>query len=111
MTHARLSEDIEIVSEFVRKQKRRLGTYIKRAIFFGSRAKGKAQPDSDYDLILVLQKRDSTIIDGIYDDALEVMLQQGIDISLKIYSEADFERKADLPTPFMTEVLRTGIDL
>ena len=106
-----VSKDVYIAKEFVQGLKKKLGNKLKRAIFFGSRAKGTALPNSDYDVILVLSDRDQGIMDQVYDDALDILLDKGIDISVKVYTEKNFERKMRLMTPFMSEIKRTGIDL
>ncbi len=111
MYHEKRSSDTEIAREFARKLKKKLGNNLKKAILFGSRAKGISRADSDYDLVLVLHNRNREIIDWIYDNVVEFLIERGIDISLKIYSENDYNRKIALPTPFMAEIIKTGIDL
>lgn len=76
MYHEKRSADTEIAREFARKLKKKLGNNFKKAILFGSRAKGISRTDSDYDLLLVLHNR-----------------------------------RMALPTPFMAEIKKTGIDL
>lgn len=111
MGNKTISADTDIARKFTKKLKKRLGSDFKKAILFGSRAKGISKDDSDYDLILVLRKRSREIVDGIYDDVVEFLIERGIDISLKIYSEDDYKRKMALSTPFMAEIKSTGISL
>jgi len=42
---------------------------------------------------------------------VDFLLKYGIDLSLKIYSENDFESKMLIPTPFMAEIRKTGREL
>ena len=103
--------DTEIAREFTRKLGEKIGDNLKKAVLFGSRAKGIAKTDSDYDLLLVLKKRSNEIIDGIYDEVVDFLIERGIDVSLKIYTEEDYKRKMTLSTPFMAEIKKTGITL
>ncbi|MDI6791720.1 MAG: nucleotidyltransferase domain-containing protein [bacterium] len=103
----RRTED-EIVDNFTGRLIRDFEPGIRKIILFGSRAKGIAAPYSDYDLLLVLKERDRRLIDQIYDLVTDFLLDYGADISLKIYSEKDFEKKLVMRTPFIMEVTKTG---
>ncbi|MBI5406445.1 MAG: hypothetical protein HZA18_01960 [Nitrospirae bacterium] len=69
------------------------------------------KPWSDYDILIVLNKRDNKIIDEIYEIVTEFQLEQRVDISLKIYRKDDFEMKNALHTPFMERIKKTGVVL
>jgi predicted nucleotidyltransferase len=84
---------------------------IRRLILFGSRARGDHKPHSDYDILVVLAEKDRGVVDTLYDATMEVLFRTHRLISLKIYRQADFDRFAALPTPFLTNVLREGIAL
>lgn len=100
-----------IESEFTNKLVSRFEPWIEKVIFFGSRAKGVAKPWSDYDILIVLHKRDSKVIDEIYEIVTEFQLEHRVDISLKIYSKDDFAMKNKLHTPFMERIKKTGVVL
>lgn len=104
-----IKEDIE--KEFTRRLVERFEPIVERVIFFGSRAQGKAKPWSDYDLLIVLDKRDSQTIDEIYELVTEFQLNYRVDISLKIYGKDDFDRKNALQIPFFSRIQKTGIIL
>jgi uncharacterized protein len=76
---------------------------------FGSRCRDDFRPDSDYDLLVVLEKKDRRIISQLYEGVMEVLLSTGKLISLKIFTKKEFDRLRSLPTPFMENVLREGI--
>jgi|GEM_PF-5273010 predicted nucleotidyltransferase len=46
----------QLLNLFKKENKSRLKTRVKKIILFGSRARGDNAPDSDYDLILVINK-------------------------------------------------------
>lgn len=104
-------DERKILEDFVTRIKNEIGPHLQRVILFGSRAKGKSLPWSDFDLLVVLDKKERSIIDKIYDKGMDFLLEYGADISLKIYSLSDFERMSALPTPFMAEIKDTGISL
>ena len=84
---------------------------IPRLVLFGSRARGDCKPNSDYDILVVLPEKDRRLVDALYDATMQVLFHTHRLISLKIYREADFNRYAALPTPFLQNVVREGIAL
>ncbi|HET6370732.1 MAG TPA: nucleotidyltransferase domain-containing protein [Nitrospiria bacterium] len=82
---------------------------IRKIILFGSRARGTHTPDSDYDLLLVVDRRDPLLVDRLYDAVMDVLLKHGRLISLKFFTPAEMDRLARLKTPFMQHVLREGV--
>jgi predicted nucleotidyltransferase len=88
-----------------------LKKHFQAVYLFGSRARGDEKPYSDYDLLLVMPKRDEAIVDQIYDVAVDTLINTGKVISLKIFKKKDFDRLASIPTPFMSKVLKEGIKL
>jgi len=54
---------------------------------FGSRARDDFRPDSDYDILITLDQKDSAIKSKLYDAVMDVLLATGKLISLKIYLE------------------------
>ena len=88
-----------------------LRKHITRVIVFGSRARGDHRTDSDYDLLIVVPRKDDQLLDGLYDSVMDVLLAHGRLISLKIFPEAEFERLTRLQTPFMQRVKAEGVPL
>lgn len=82
-----------------------------RSIFvFGSRAKGTARPDSDYDVLLVVTEAFSLDDkDTLYEAVLDILLETGQLVSLKILKEQTFHQLCEMHTPFTAHVLREGI--
>ena len=87
-----------------------MGSKILAVYVFGSRAKGTARPDSDYDFLLVVSEAFSlSDKDSLYDTVMDLLLETGRLVSLKLFREREFRRLCDLGTPFMTHVLRESI--
>jgi len=84
---------------------------IEQIYLFGSRSRGDWRPDSDYDLLIVLERKDRRIVDGLYDGVMDVLLSTGRLISLKIFTRSEFDRLRSIPTPFMQNLMREGIKI
>lgn len=83
---------------------------IPAVYLFGSRAKGTARPDSDYDLLLVVSDGFSLGDKAaLYDAVMDILLETGRLVSLKLFREGAFQRLCDMGTPFMAHVLTEGI--
>lgn len=91
--------------------RKRLGDELREIRLFGSRAKGTNSPTSDYDILIVLKRREPRLIDLIYSEAQELELKHGVDISFKIYGESDFRRRIDSGAPFMNEIKTSSLPL
>jgi predicted nucleotidyltransferase len=98
---------VESFLKGIRKERPR----IQAIYLFGSRARADAQPDSDYDLLLVTDKKDPGLKDRVYDVATDVSLQTRRDLSLKFFSAEEFDRLKAIPSHFIRQVLAEGIKL
>jgi predicted nucleotidyltransferase len=85
------------------------GHRIERVVLFGSRARGNAQPDSDYDVAVFLNDLENrwTEADRIALAALQVFDETGALIHALPYHAGAYRER----TPLMHEVRREGIDL
>ncbi len=88
-----------------------LKSNIKTIHLFGSRCREDWRPDSDYDVMIVLESRNRDIIDKLYDIVMDILLETGKLISLKIFTVEEYERLSSIPTPFMQNVLKEGIKI
>jgi len=80
-----------------------------KVILFGSQARGDAREDSDWDLLVLLNKKKKTFEDEDnygYPFA-EMGLRYRTYISVKIYTENDWKKRK--PTPFYKNVKQDGI--
>lgn len=82
---------------------------IERLVLFGSRARGDHRPDSDYDLLVVVPRRDRALRDALYEAVLDVLLAHGRLVSLKVIESAELARREALRTPFVTRIAAEGV--
>lgn len=84
---------------------------IGQIVLFGSRARGDNKPWSDYDVLLIVDRRDQALKDRIYDSVVEIQADMGCDLSLKIVSEIEWNKRRAQGSRFASNVAREGIIL
>ncbi|MBI5379946.1 MAG: nucleotidyltransferase domain-containing protein [Nitrospirae bacterium] len=84
---------------------------IKEIYLFGSRCRDDWSPDSDYDILLVVSRKERKFIGRLYDAVMDVLLETGRLISLKVFTVSEFQRLKAIPTPFIQNVIREGVRL
>jgi predicted nucleotidyltransferase len=81
-----------------------------RIVLYGSRARGDAQPDSDYDLLILTGRTPSVCLDElILDHIYPVELETGAMISFVIQNETDWNKSKYKAMPFHKNIDREGI--
>ena len=86
---------------------------IKKISLFGSRATGKSREDSDFDVFIMVDKRDRGLVDTIYEIAYDIYMQSGlrVDISPVIMSDEFFNNRLLQERRIAKEILKEGISL
>lgn len=85
----------------------RYGKELQQILFFGSRARGDASAESDYDCLLVFKKVTSQLKKGLDQLSAERLLKKGIIFSWVALSVADLDRLRY--EPFLQNARREGI--
>jgi len=83
-----------------------------RMILFGSQARGDARPDSDWDLLVLLDKKGKITNeeDSIYGYPFdEIGWKFGIAVNTLLYSTEDWRKRKI--TPFYKNVEKEGIEI
>jgi uncharacterized protein len=85
------------------------GDQVARAVLFGSRARGDARPDSDYDVAVFLRELPDRWreMDRLADIGSEILADEGKLVHAMPY-RADAYRDR---TPLMHEIRKDGLDL
>lgn len=76
---------------------------------FGSRVRGDHDQRSDFDVLVVVKKRNPTAEAVIMDTFLEHEAESGISFDPVIKSLASFELEREHNTPFYENVVRDGV--
>jgi uncharacterized protein len=99
-----------ILSKFRAALTELYGDRIERVVLFGSRARGDARSDSDYDVALFLKEPTDTWleIDRLTDLQLAIRDDTGADIHTMPFRAGHWR---DPASPLMFEVRKDGLDL
>ena len=81
------------------------------AFLFGSRARGDNKKDSDWDILILIDKKvTNEIEDDFRDDLYNLELESGQIISTFIYSK-DYWKSSLIYSPFYKNVINEGVKL
>jgi len=99
-------QDDLVLSQFAGEMRSRLGDHLKALVLFGSRARGEAAQDSDYDLVAVLDAvspMNKQIIDEIAGNLLyeHSVVFSIFPVPLDLYQQ-------EIKTPFLMNVHKEG---
>ena len=86
------------------------GGRIERVVLYGSRARGDAKPDSDYDVAIFLKGLSSRWqeVRRIADIELAILDETGATVHAMPYPEGSWR---DTSSPLMHEIRKDGLDL
>ena len=76
---------------------------------FGSRARGVAHPESDFDLCVVLPEVTRALRDDIYAIAWEIGFDAGQVLTPIIFSQEDFEHASRSASTLVANIRREGV--
>ena len=94
---------------FVKRASQAHGDRIESVTLFGSVARGTARPDSDMDLLVIVDKEDFRLRRELISIAFDILLETGVDISVKVFSKNDFEARKTFS--FFSNVLSEGVKI
>jgi len=79
-------------------------------ILYGSRARGDNKPDSDWDVMILLNRKnvDKKTEQTFRHNLLYIELEIGVPISVFVYSKSDWEGKYSM-TPLFRRIKKEGI--
>lgn len=98
-----------IDQEFARIVKKRLKNNLKKIILFGSHARGDYNDKSDYDILVIVDKKNKSIQDMILDACVEIMDNYYELIGCIVCDEKEWEMKKRFPIGL--NILKEGIEL
>lgn len=97
----------EVITLFSRKLKEQLGNRLIRTILFGSRAREDYHPDSDYDVLVIVDEVTPEVNQAIDDLAGEFLYEYGKLFPVIAVSEKRFaSQKYD---PFYMNIRKEGV--
>ena len=99
----------ELISLFADTLRKRLGPHLKQIVLFGSRARGDFSPESDYDLLIVVDEVTPDIKEIINDVSGEFLYEYDKVFAAIPVTESKF--KTSIYNPLYLNVRREGISL
>jgi predicted nucleotidyltransferase len=106
-------KELNFLYEFKKRLLSRYPDRVKRVSLFGSRATAKAREYSDYDVFIMVDRKDRQITDGIFDLAYDIYVESNltVDISPVIMTEEYFENRLSQERKIAEDIQREGIPL
>lgn len=111
-THPLDRRSQKAIDEFVRRASQTYGDRIRGITLFGftlfgSHARGTPRPDSDIDLLVIMDEEDFRIRRELIRMAFDILLETGRNISVKVLSSQDYHARKSFS--FLRNVLAEGI--
>jgi predicted nucleotidyltransferase len=98
-----------VALEFARLARERLGARVRRIILFGSRARGDARPESDYDVVVVVDRRSPDVREALLDIEVDLLDRHGSLVACLLRDEREWAASQGLPIGL--NVAREGVPL
>jgi predicted nucleotidyltransferase len=96
-----------VAVEFARLVRERLGPRVLKVVLFGSRARGEAREDSDYDF--VVDRRSADVREAILAIEVDLMNRHGSLVACLLRDEREWEASRRMPIGL--NVAREGVPL
>ena len=107
------SHDISLIREFRRRLPPDIARRLRGVKVFGSRSRGSAEPDSDLDVLVLVDSWDTELEKEIEDAAYQAMWDDDfrVILSIKVFAEEEFLDLARRGWSFFCAVQREGISV
>jgi predicted nucleotidyltransferase len=86
-----------VALEFARLLRERLGPRVRKIVLFGSRARGDARADSDYDVVVVVDRRGADVREAILAIEVDLMDRFGSLVACLLRDEREWEASRRMP--------------
>ena len=104
-----MNDNIAIIKNLKEHLKNNLGDYIKDIVLFGSQAKGTSQPESDYDILLLVKTNPDRIMKRrISDYCYDIELKYNIIMDTHILSDSELNELRG-KQPIFQNAIQKGI--
>ena len=105
------AKDAAALEEFLRSVRSAIGENLIEAKLFGSKATGKDQPDSDIDVLVVVNRNGVKTEDRVLDIAFDVNVKHDVYISPRVIDRSTLSDPVWSITPFLRAIAKEGIAL
>ena len=98
-----------IIEEFKRRVEARFPGELIRLVIFGSKVRGEATPESDVDLLAVIQSENWRLWDEIRGVGYALELEHEVVLSIQVISRNHYERLRTNGTQFFHVLEQEGV--
>lgn len=98
-----------VVQEFAAELRQQLGPHVQQMLLFGSRARGDAGDDSDYDMLVVVDQRTPELRAMILEIESRLMDRYGALVATVLRSEEEWQQTQGFP--LARNIAREGVPL
>jgi len=103
--------DKKAVFEFCNLLRMKLGSNLQMIKLFGSKARGDDDPESDIDILILVERRDILVEDQILDIAYDTSLKHNVVIMPVVLSDSEFYSSLSKVGIFYSNVQKEGVVL
>ncbi len=96
------------LSRAVKRLKKEFGSDLFLVVAFGSRVRGDFCGDSDFDVLVILKKRNFKILDKVIGIFMEEEEKTGIPYSVILRDLKSFEKERAVKTGFFRNIMEEG---
>lgn len=98
-----------VIEQLATVLREKFGTHIVKVILFGSRARGDYEPDSDYDVLILLDEVTKETVDEIDEIVWQIGWDNEALITAIVHDEKTFE--THVYEPLFINIRKEGITL
>jgi predicted nucleotidyltransferase len=98
-----------LATEYAGLIRHRLGARVREIILFGSRARGDAEEASDYDCVVVVDRKTPDVREAILDADVAMLDRHERLFAALLYSENEWQRAKNFPLGW--NILKEGVVL
>jgi predicted nucleotidyltransferase len=101
----------QAILEFVHLLREQFNGRVHSVLLFGSRARGEGSPDSDLDVLVVVDSDDWRVHKQIRYLAADICLKYDVHLSSRVWSTSHHRELKELQTLLYQNIRRDGINL
>jgi predicted nucleotidyltransferase len=88
---------VDIAREYTAVLRQKLGGQLKKVILYGSQARGDAGEGSDYDVLVLVDKKTFMIREAVIDAGVEMMNRYDTLFAALIYDDQEWQQAQEFP--------------
>jgi predicted nucleotidyltransferase len=101
----------DAVYDFLQRLQRGFGRAVRQTTLFGSKARGDSGPDSDIDILVIVDEESWSLRDSVSVIASRVSLEYGVLIGPRVIGQERWERMARENLSLYQNITREGISI